>query len=70
MFTNSYINNRDGYIVTIYNGGIMLTLQKCSVIGSNSIDNGAAGDVSINDGGANRGMLTTLTNGFINNRDG
>ena len=56
MFTNSYINNKDGRSVTIYDGGIMITLQKRSVIGSKSIDNGAADGVSINNGGANRGM--------------
>ena len=56
MFTNGFIDNRDECSVTIYDGGIMLTIQKRNIIGSKSIDNGDAGDISINDGSANRGM--------------
>ena len=56
MFTNSLINNRDRYSVIIYDGGIMLTLQKCNVTDSESIDNGAVCGISINDDGSNRGM--------------
>ena len=70
ILTNSFINNRDGCSATIYDGSIILTLHKYSVIGSDSIDDGDAGDIYINNGGSNRGMWTMFTSGFINNRDG